>query len=241
MEIFRVLGPVVIVLFFGASLLLTRRARARIEADNPQLRVEAIAQALGLRLVRGDPQYNLGLGTGPGRFGILRDFYYRVDVAMEGTHRGHPVSFHVLEKFLRIRLRYGVKLYESHSFDSELRLGDVRPASPFEAYCAPKGSYDFLQPSGGLPVADRGVAEDFEHPAEWWVCTSSPELAGTVRAWLRDLNRDCGQHCALHVVGDERGIAFVVSQLQMMSTGPLLATIEDALADLAPRVEAPSS
>ncbi len=221
---FLVIGGILL----GAQVY-ARFMRKANEAAHPGLGLAAIAEALGLSIVRGDPAFHLVNGASESFLWRLVGVQkYDVDLLLEGTAAGRPLSLAIVERFFRWRVR-GAVLREKYEHDSRLTLG-IHSAARFECWLETANPHIAARPRLGLPVVHRvAVATG--------TLVVSAESPAAVAAVLPLLERLAGMLHYLHLVAEGGKLELVMTRMGLYTVAPQLRTLEEAMLAIAAGLE----
>jgi len=204
---------------------------ATIEANHPEQRVDALAEALGLAIVRGEPSYNLARGpahsVGLALLGVDRQ---SLDVLLRGIVQNRPVELLISESQTRVKARYAT-LYKGERNESRLTIGSVRLAGSFECWLELNNDeYMRALPQLGLPVVHR-----IPGPHGTLVVTAEyPEIVEPLIPFLRQA---MSLLCYIHVIGVDSEVSFPMTPIGRAFVMPHMARIQAGLLAMATACE----
>lgn len=194
--------------------LVNRRSAARnMDPQYAGYRAGALAQRLGLTLVEGDPEFNLFIRQAnvDVRRGPADGRPIHVQVRMEGAPQRVPLQ---LVYLYRVEQESGfTQVTWRIWFDCRMVAQARRPFSPFEVISrsAPLGPIAATQALPPAPTGNPAV------DATYSVTTADPAVARALGEALGGFATF--QNSGVHLVGDGRGVSFVMKQ----DKAPLLA------------------
>lgn len=217
----------------GAIYAFNRRRIDRTERQYARFRAGVIAERLRMRMVEGDPHFNLFVGQANAdvRRGPNDGKPVHIEIRMQGEPHGVPLE-------LVYRHRVGQKTGYSPAkwtkwFDCRMIAHTSQPFPAFEVTSrwTPFGSILQTQTLPDMPTGDPAV------DSKYLVTTSEPALAQLLGQVLPGFVQFA--RTGVHLVGDGRTIAFVMHQHR----SPLVAlglhhaeTMANLLSELARRV-----
>ena len=219
---------IILVLFVGYGVVM----RGVVAAANPAQRLAAIAQALGLQLVEGDPDLNILLGPHQSivlqLFGITR---YEVRARAMGQIGPYACSFELHEKVFRVRLRR-FTVHDETVFHAELALQAQVPF-PFEAW-RPSPYGDGPTPRSGFPIVTQGPSPS----GTWFLSSPDPRAA----QWLGPAMHHLAQHALnFHVIGSAGRLAMPFTRSGLSSACSQLTALRDEMIRIASMFGAPAA
>jgi hypothetical protein len=227
-------------LFPAIGILLTlvvfayrRTSIANLETQYANYRAGELARRLGLRLVEGDPQFNLCAFDVPGkvRYGFTTTRTIDVRIRMQGEPHGVPLEL-IYSLQQESKSIYRTTTVTTH-FDCRMTAYARQTFPPFEVLSrkAPVGSIEQAHPIAPLPTGNPAVDETY------LVATAEPAMA-------RLLGQSMGGFAdfasgGVHLWGDGRGVSFVMKKDRspvVMSALYYAESMSKLLCDLARRV-----
>lgn len=206
-------------------VLLGSALRAASEKAQPQFRLSAIAQVLGVPITEGDPAYHLASGPKPNllftMFGVTK---HDTRVVLSGPWGPYRVTLRVHDKCLRVRLRR-VTLHDKDEFSAELVIEPVATRALAEAWVL--GNEHLAPvPKSGYPIVAQGQGA----LGSWFVASPNPQIG----QWLGPfVGRLANVAPYFHVVVDGSTLRMPLTRVGLVMIVPQLAPLRDELVTLA--------
>ncbi len=218
--------PILAFVVIGVMAVLRKRQMAKADETYAQYRAARLAERLGLRLVEGDPDYNLFIRQASAA-GDAKVTDYRakhIEVRMEGESGGLPAQ---LAYIYRVEQETHGRTVKRKTWDRcSLSVRTRQPFPPFEV-ASRKPPIGTIVREQDLPEASTGVAAV---DGAYVVATHEPGMAQLLGQVLHGYQTFA--NAGVHLVGDGQMVTFVMHEAKP----PLLANALYYAEDLQARV-----
>lgn len=205
---------VIAMLGFAAYYMLVMRKRqvANLDQQHANFRASELAKRLGLRLVSGDPNFNLFIFQAAAQVlsGPTDDKPIDIDVKMQGSPGGVNLElvylFKVTQKTDKSYLTNQIKIERETWFDCRMIAHTAQPFPPFEVVSRTTAMGQIQQTMAVAPIVTGNPTVD----SVYLVATQEPgmaQLLGQLLPAFAQFNQN-----GVHLVGDGQTISFVMKR-----------------------------